>query len=176
MDTQNHLGEFENVSARLLGTLSNLQYGKDTIANYRRILKRIGTYMNQHGYSVYSEDIGSCFLEEQLSKGPLSASYSRSLRSVILRLNDECFETHYIKRHTEGREKPPSRWSAVLADYLLHCKQKGNHDNTIKNKYHFCTRFLNILSDLGLQNLSDINGGDTVHACLHLTDKEPIPK
>ncbi len=89
MDTQNHLGEFENVSARLLGTLSNLQYGKDTIANYRRILKRIGTYMNQHGYSVYSEDIGSRFLEEQLNKGPLSASYSRSLRSVILRLNKE---------------------------------------------------------------------------------------
>ena len=29
MDVQNHLGEFENVSARLLGTLSNLRYGKD---------------------------------------------------------------------------------------------------------------------------------------------------
>ena len=84
MDVQNHLREFENVSARLLGTLSNLQYGKDTITNYRRILRRIGTYMSQHGYSIYSEDIGSRFLEEQLNKRLLSASYSRSLRSVIL--------------------------------------------------------------------------------------------
>lgn len=171
MDTKNHFCDFEIVSARLLGTLSNLQYGKDTIANYRRILKRIGTYMKQHGYSVYSKDIGSRFLEEQLNKGPLSASYSRALRSVILRLNDECFETHYIKRHTEESEKPPSRWSAVLADYLLYCKQKGNHENTIKNKYHFCTRFLNILSEHGLQNLSNINASGTVHACLQLTDK-----
>lgn len=108
MDTQNHSGEFKNVSACLLETLSNLQYGKNTIANYRRILKRIGTYMKQHGYSAYSEDIGSHFLEEQLNKGPLSASYSRALRSVILRLNDEYFEAHYIKQHTEEREKPPS--------------------------------------------------------------------
>lgn len=97
MDVQNHLGEFENVSARLLGTLSNLRYGKDTITNYRRILKRVGTYMSQHGYSIYSEDIGSRFLEEQLNKRLLSASYSRSLRSVIRRLNDECYETQYIR-------------------------------------------------------------------------------
>lgn len=48
---------------------------------------------------------------------------------------------------------------------------KGNHDNTIKNKYHFCARFLNILSDLGLQNLSNINASTTVHACLRLTNK-----
>lgn len=60
MDTQNHLGEFENVSARLLGTLSNLQYGKDTITNYRRILRRVEVHMRQHGYSAYSADIGSC--------------------------------------------------------------------------------------------------------------------
>lgn len=104
MDVQNHLGEFENVSARLLGTLSNLRYGKDTITNYRRILKRVGTYMSQHGYSIYSEDIGSRFLEEQLNKRLLSASYSRSLRSVIRRLNDECYETQYIRRHTGGCE------------------------------------------------------------------------
>lgn len=171
MDVQNHLGEFENVSARLLGTLSNLRYGKDTITNYRRILKRVGTYMSQHGYSIYSEDIGSRFLEEQLNKRLLSASYSRSLRSVIRRLNDECYETQYIRRHTGGCEKPPPQWSAILADYLLLCKQKGNHDNTIKNKYHFCARFLNILSDLGLQNLSNINASTTVHACLRLTNK-----
>ena len=171
MDVQNHLGEFENVSARLLGTLSNLQYGKDTITNYRRILKRVGTYMSQHGYSIYSEDIGSRFLEEQLNKRLLSASYSRFLRSVIRRLNDECYETQHIKRHAGGCEKPPPQWSAILADYLLLCKQKGNHDNTIKNKYHFCTRFLNILSDLGLQNLSNINASATVHACLRLTNK-----
>lgn len=31
MDTKNHFCDFEIVSARLLGTLSNLQYGKDTI-------------------------------------------------------------------------------------------------------------------------------------------------
>ena len=127
--------------------------------------------MSQHGYSIYSEDIGSRFLEEQLNKRLLSASYSRSLRSVIRRLNDECYETQYIRRHTGGCEKPPPQWSTILADYLLLCKQKGNHDNTIKNKYHFCTRFLNILSDLGLQNLSNINASTTVHACLRLTNK-----
>ncbi len=171
MDSQNGFAEFDRVSTRLLEMLSSLHYGKDTITIYRRILKRIKAYMEHCDHAFYSENIGAQFLKDHFSKGNFSYSYTRALQCTVRRLNDVYFEKGYINRHTKRKDVPPSQWSTVLSEYLLRCEQKGNHKNSIKIKYHFCTCFLKALSNLGLQDFSDMESGIIIRACLQLTDK-----
>ena len=171
MDSQNGFDEFDSASTQLLEMLSSLNYGKDTITNYRRILKRIKAYMEFHNHAFYSENIGAQFLKDHFSKGEFSLSYARALRCSVHRLNDVFLKKGFIYQHTEQKDEPPSQWSVILSEYIRHCKQKGNHKNSIKIKHHFCTRFLRNLSNLGLQDFLNMESSIIVQACLQFTDK-----
>jgi hypothetical protein len=100
--------EKENQSVEHLthGLLEELQlkcYGKETLDNYRRILKNLALYMQLNELSTYSSEIGKAFVGDYISTHEISVSFQKTISTVIGRLNDYCDGREYSPQQRRNR-------------------------------------------------------------------------
>lgn len=169
--------EKENQSVEQLthGLLEELQlkcYGKETLNNYRRILKNLALYMQMNEISTYSSEIGKVFVEDYISTHEISVSFQKMISTVIGRLSDYCVGREYLPQRKKSPVKLPENHAVLLEDYLSFCKQDGNRARTIKRKRKYCGDFLIYLISLGCNDIKDINSTRICKACLMFHNKD----
>jgi len=163
---------FEQLSNGMLEELQIKRYGKETLNNYRRILKNLALHMQLNGISTYSSEIGKAFVENYISTHEISVSFQMTISTVIGRLNDYCDGREYSLQRKKSSAKLPESYAVLLEDYLLFCKQDGNREGTIKGKRKFCGDFLIFLMALGCKDIKDINSTQICKACLMFHNKD----
>ena len=162
----------EQLSNGMLEELQIKRYGKETLNNYRRILKNLALHMQLNGISTYSPEIGKAFVENYISTHEISISFQMTISTVIGRLNDYCDGREYSLQRKKSSAKLPENFAVLLEDYLLFCKQDGNREGTIKGKRKFCGDFLIFLMALGCKDIKDINSTQICKACLMFHNKD----
>lgn len=163
------------VEALTYGLLEQLQlkfYGKDTLNNYRRILKNLMVYMQQKKIPAYSPEIGNAFIEDYISTHRIKVSFQKTIRTVIRRLSDYSEGRKYSPQRKKLPAKLPENYAVFLKDYLFFCKQDGNRSRTIKKKRKFCEDFLIFLIALGCNDIRDMNSTQISKACLRFRNKD----
>lgn len=167
----------ENQSVELLieGLLEELQlkcYGKETLNNYQRILKKLALYMQMNEVSTFSSEIGNAFVEEYIYTHEISVSFQKAIRTIVGRLNDYCNGREYSPQRKKPFVKLPENQAVLLEGYLSFCKQEGNRARTIRGKRKFCGDFLIFLMTLGCNDIKDINSPQICKACLMFNNKD----
>ncbi len=162
----------EALTNGLLEQLKSKFYGKDTLNIYRRILKNLTMYMQKNELSAYTPNVGDAFIQDYISAHEIGASFHKSIRTVIGRLNDYNDGKNYFLQRTKTSVKFPESYAILLEDYLSFCEQNGNRVGTIKRKKTFCKVFLFYLMKLGCNNIKDINSEQICKACLMFNNKD----
>ena len=148
---------FAQLSAKLLEELSRKCYRSATMDNYRRVLSRIGNYMDREGLCSYTGEVGEAFIADRLSGSYISKSHTRFIQTVVRRLNDVNAGIEYQLVERKPTPLVPERYSEPLESYLRHCTNLGNKESTISCKRRICSKFLCSLTDLGCLNVHEIS-------------------
>jgi site-specific recombinase XerD len=162
----------EILSHELLEYLGLKHYGKDTLNNYRQILKKLALYMQKYEISTYSSKIGKDFIEDYISTHEISVSFQKAIKTAIGRLNDYCEGKKYSLQHKKSLIKLPNIYAILLEDYLSFCEKIGNRASTIKHKRKFCGDFLMSLISLGCNDIRNIDSTQICKACLMFENKD----
>ena len=162
----------EALTSGLIEQLHLKSYGKDTLNNYRRILKNLALYMHRNEIPAYSSEIGNAFIGEYISTHEINVSFQKTIRTVIGRLSDYSDGRKYSPQRKKLPVKLPENCAVLLRDYLLFCEQDGNRAETIKGKRKFCEDFLIFLMALGCNDIKDINSTQICKACLRFRNKD----
>lgn len=157
------------------GLLEQLElkfYGKDTLSNYRRILKNLELYMQKNEIPAYSAEIGKAFINDYISNHEISVSFQKMINTVIGRLNDYCEGKKYSPQRKKSSVKLPKNYVVLLENYLSLCEVNGNRAETIKAKRKFCGDFLTFLIALGCNAIRNIDSTQICKACLMFDNKD----
>jgi site-specific recombinase XerD len=163
------------VEALTYGLMEQLKlkfYGKDTLNNYRRILKNLSLYMQQHKIQAYSPEIGNDFIRDYISTHRIKILFQKTICTVIRRLSDYSEGMKYLPQQKKMSVKLPENYAVLLEGYLSCCEQDGNREGTIKGKRRFCKEFLIFLIALGCNDIRDINSTQICKACLRFRNKD----
>ena len=161
--------------ALIYGLLEQLElksYRKDTLNNYRRILKKLSLYMQQNEVPAYSSDIGNDFIEDYVSKHNTSVSFQKTINTVIGRLNDYNEGRKYSLQQKKSPVKLPKNYIVLLENYLSFCEENGNRAETVKGKRRFCRDFLIFLMSLDCNSIKNIESTRICKACLMFDNKD----
>ncbi|GAE93142.1 hypothetical protein JCM21714_2185 [Gracilibacillus boraciitolerans JCM 21714] len=167
--------DYQSIEQLTNGLLEELQikcYGKETLNNYRRILKKLILYMQLNEISSYSSEIGRAFIEDYISTHEISVSFQKTISSVTKRLSDYCDGRAYSLQRKKSSVKLPENHAVFLEDYLSFCKQSGNRSKTINCKRKFCGDFLVSLLSLRCNDIRDVNSTQISKACLMFHNKD----
>lgn len=156
----------------LLRQLESKFYGKDTLNNYRRILKNLNIYMQQKAIFAYEVRVGDEFIKNYLGTHKVSSSFQKTINTVIRRLNDYNEGKPYVLQYANTQIRLQKHYQVFLESYLLFCKENGNRASTLKSKKRFCEDFLISLTDLGCNDISKINSAKIANACLRFNNKD----
>ncbi|OLN24792.1 hypothetical protein [Desulfosporosinus metallidurans] len=167
--------KYKSVEALTHGLLEQLQskfYGKDTLNNYRKILKTLALYMQQDKIPAYSPEIGNAFIEDYTSTHEISDSFQSMIRTIIGRLSDYNDGRKYSCQRKKSPVKLPENYAVLLEDYLSFCEHSGNRAGTIKGKRKSCEDFLIFLITLECNDIEDISSTQICKACLMFHNKD----
>ncbi|MEK4128646.1 hypothetical protein NYE67_03140 [Solibacillus sp. FSL W8-0474] len=156
----------------LLRQLESKFYGKDTLNNYRRILKNLNIYMQQKAIFVYEVRVGDEFIKNYLGTHKVSSYFQKTINTVIRRLNDYNEGKPYVLQYANTQIRLQKHYQVLLESYLVFCQENGNRASTLKSKKRFCEDFLISLTDLGCNDISKINSAKIANACLRFNNKD----
>ncbi|MEC1759839.1 tyrosine-type recombinase/integrase [Schinkia azotoformans] len=163
------------IEALTYGLLEQLElkfYGKDTLSNYRRILKNLALYMQKNEIPAYSAEIGKAFIKDYIINHEISVHFQKTINTVIGRLNDYCEGKKYSPQRKKSSVKLPENYVVLLENYLSFCEKNRNRPGTIKEKRKFCGDFLVFLMSLGCKSIRNIDSTQICKACLLFDNKD----
>ena len=165
--------EFRDCAEKFLQYLENMSYQTDTLDNYRRILVRIDHFMTVRNIVNYTVDTGQAFCEEQVSLQTASRKSSNAIRTAVMRFNDFLLGKPYVMQHSSHCEPALSgEFDQCLSAYLLHCRQSGNKETTIRRKRGFLVPFLHQCQKFGFEEIRSVNASIIVRVCMLVENKE----
>ena len=171
-EDRNPSRNFAQISAKLLKELSHRCYRPTTMDNYRRVLSRIGKFMEREGLCSYTAEVGSTFASDRVSNSSISTSHTNFIRTVIRRLNDVNAGVDYRLIESKPAPTVPTHYSELLESYLRHCSNIGNTGHTITQKRSICSKFLRFLNDLGCSDSQEISTDFICRAIVRHTNKD----
>lgn len=160
---------FQELTARLEKELCRLHYTETSVTQYRRMWRRIATFLKQEGLDYFTEDAGLRFLDQQFDfferekTGKLTQSLINVFR-IIRMLGD--FQQHgsILRRYYKQKELLQiTEFKALLQRYQHHCRQKEYSRATQNHYRNISERFLSFLESQGIRRATDI-------AATHLSD------
>lgn len=165
--------EFRDLTRLFLQYLEDMSYQATTLDNYRRVLVRIDHFMLERRITNYTVDTGQAFWEEQVSSQKASSKSSNAIRTIVTRFNDFLLgNPHVIQHSTHCDFVLSDEFDQCLSAYLLHCRQSGNKEPTIRKKYGFLVSFLNQCQKFGCEEIRAINASVVVRACMLVENKD----
>lgn len=158
---------FEAVIAELKG----MEYMDSTLAGYRWLYARLGSFMEDHSIKEYSPAVGKAFIAEYY---PCNTGRRKKVLLIIKRLDDYLNNTPYRCHHAMKTPDVPPVFAGLLDDYQEYCISIGNRIKTVNKKKYFCLIFLNFLSDIGCNDISKITAEIVAKSCLIYANKDGL--
>ena len=161
--------DFWTLSEAVIAELKSLGYMDSSLINYRRLYARLGSFMEDHSINEYSPNVGNAFITKHY---PCDNNRHRTVLLMIRRLDDHLNGIPYrCHRAMKAPDVPPA-FTGVINDYLEYCTEICNKPGTINEKKRFCLIFLQFLSDIECNDISEITAGIVAKSCLIYTNKD----
>lgn len=171
--------EGQNVSFNGLLTsfLEYLQFERHykqlTLGEYKRKLTKISSFMKRSEIAFYSPEVGLKYYEHYVTKNPLQITTKKALLTMVNRLNNFYLGSEYkICNITKFIDPLPQDFEQALDKFKANCSEKGNKDNTVKDKDRFLRSFLKNCIIQGCDSLFVLQPNQVMKACLKVTDKD----
>lgn len=167
----NNSNNFKDLSAHLCELMKTASYSKSTTRDMMFILNAFTAYMDSHGLTGYTPEIGNRLID--YCKNELHVCDSRVSRAKgIVRKLNRLYEglDHDDALWGVGLSQTtlPSSFVPVLDEYLEHCVKCGNGQSTVTYKRWICGKFLQSIFDNGCKSLHSVNGSAVQKAFLAL--------
>ena len=160
---------FRTLYEAVIGELESLGYMDSTLINYRRFYARLYSFMENYSINEYSPAVGEAFVSEYY---PCDTHRRRIVLLMIRRLDDHLNGIPYSCHRTMKTPNIPPAFEGVINDYLEYCTEIGNKPGTINEKKRFCLIFLQFLSDIGCDNISELTVEIVAKSCLIYINKD----
>lgn len=169
--------EIKNLSFRdlldeFLNYLEDKSYTKLTLVNYRRTLRKIESFMIEHGIGAYTPEIGMQYYETYLIENELGASRQKAMFTAIRRLNDFYSGMEYRIQQKHKINLLPGNYEHALDMFASECAEAGNKDITIGSKKRFARSFLRECITCGCPDIQFLNASYVTKACLTIKNKD----
>ena len=161
--------DFLTLSEEVISELKGLGYMDSSLTNYRRLYRRIGSFMEEHAVKEYSPDWGKAFIDEYY---PCDNDRRRMVSLMIRRIDDYLNDIPYRCHRAMKKPNVPPTFAGLLDDYQEYCKGIGNKPETVRIKKDFCLIFLQFLSDIGCNNIFEITAEIVAKSCLNYANKD----
>lgn len=140
---------FNELCEAVLNQLGDRGYMDSTLTAYKRFYNRLRAFINKRGTDVYTEQVGSEFLNTLHISDITLTSYKCAIRRLDDFINDRPYRCHY----GSPPESVPEIYEGILNVYLEQCRNANNKPYTISTKKKACTRFLNYINQAGCSSL-----------------------
>lgn len=121
----------------------------------KRYARHLSNFMADNALQLYDKDVGADFLANYCSR--FSPATRTSLKLFISRMNAALYRENFI---THVKMTPPPVLPPSLEDLLIrykkHCITKGLRRSSIQHYESRCRIFLSCLSDVGVNDTSNI--------------------
>lgn len=149
------------------------EYAKTAIERSITFAKRLSQFMEEKGFSIYTESVGSKFENEMIER--YAASTFLAIQLFIARLNAIQQDKDFvICRKTTAPIELPSGLETLCGAYVEHCQRKGLSKRTLDDYDKMCRLFLRGLLSKGVSKAEDIDASAVSSALLYLASAEYI--
>lgn len=160
---------FWTLSEAVIVKLKNLEYMDSSLTNYRRLYARLGSFMEDHSIKEYSPAVGIAFIDEYY---PCDTDRRRMVLLMIRRIDDHLNGIPYRCHRTMKSPDVPPVFAGLLDHYQEYCISIGNKLGTIDTKKRFCLIFLQFISNIGCNDISEITAEIVAKICRIYTNKD----
>ncbi|MEX2461110.1 MAG: tyrosine-type recombinase/integrase [Paenibacillaceae bacterium] len=145
---------------QMMRGLTALGYRCSTISAYQCALRKVATFMKDHGVTEYSHAVGQLFLEEQLTKTGLSERWYKYIKTAIRRLDGYIQDKPFETTHTKRLAVCPDIFVPVIDSYMAYMKEKGCSPSTIEA---ICIYAGQLLGSLEKQSVTNFKSMSFIH-------------
>ena len=161
--------DFRTLSEAVIAELKGMEYTDTTLASYSWVYARLGSFMVNHSIKEYSPTVGEAFIAECY---PCNTRRRRTILMMIQRLDDHLNNAPYKYRPTVKTPYVPLAFARLLDDYQEYCISIGNSFKTVDKKKKFCLMFLNFLTNIDCNDISNITAEIVAKNCMTYSNKE----
>lgn len=130
-------------------------YAQSAIEQSVTFAKRLSRFMNERGFSNYTESIGSEFKKEM--RKVYATGKFQMIQLFLSRLDDIHQNRSFLDfRKTLASIELPSELEMLCSAYMEHCRRKGNRKSTLEGNYKVCCIFLRGLCEKRVLGVSKI--------------------
>ncbi len=162
---------FGDLLDELIHYLEAKSYTQLTLVNYRRTIRKIESFMIEHGIDAYTPEIGMQYYEIYLVKNELGTSRQKAILTAIRRLNDFYSGMEYRIQQENKINLLPSNYEHALDMFATECAEAGNKAITIESKKRFARSFLRECITFGCPDIQSLNPSYVTRACLTIENK-----
>jgi len=154
---------FQALTTQLEQELYRLHYTEASVIQYRRMWRRIATFLEQEGIDHFTEEAGIRFLEKQFDfferekTGKLTQHIINVFR-IVRMLGD--FQQHgsILRRYYKHKTLlQTSEFKALLQRYRHHCREKAYSSVTQNHYGNITERFLSFMESQSIGQATDIS-------------------
>ena len=109
---ENETLSFETLSENVIVQLKQLNYKETSLDNYRRVYKRLQSFLTENNYTSYTPDLGKKFLEHLEINGKTLTSCA----CIIRRLDDFLTKKPYKSHHDEPHVDLTETFNGILLE------------------------------------------------------------
>jgi hypothetical protein len=152
---------FQELTDRLEKELYRLHYTEASVMQYRRMWRRIATFLEHEALEYFTEEAGMRFLDEQFNffalekAGELTQSIINVFR-IVRMLGD--FQQHgcILRRYYKHKELLQlNEFKKVLHGYQNHCQDKEYTKVTQNHYRNIAEKFLSFLESQGTSKTTE---------------------
>lgn len=130
-------------------------FAPSAIDTTKRYAWHLSNFMADNTLQIYDKDVGTDFLTDYCSR--FSPTTRTNLKLFIARMNATLYRENFVT-HVKMSLPPvlPPSLEDLLLHYKKHCITKGLHLSSIQHYESRCRIFLSCLSDIGVNDTSNI--------------------
>ena len=154
----------QELTIKLIHCQKERGYAQSALEQSITFAKRLSRFMNERGFSNYTESIGSEFKKEM--RKVYATGKFQMIQLFISRLDAIHQNRGFLDfRKTLAPIELPSELEMLCSAYMERCCRKGNRKSTLEGNYKVCRIFLRGLCEKRVFNIKDIDA-NTISAAL----------
>ncbi|MGN1405554.1 MAG: tyrosine-type recombinase/integrase [Erysipelotrichaceae bacterium] len=139
--------------------LRKRNYQESTLGVIKRRINNLFEFLEKNSYSLTRDGVDKYL--EYIFNSELVELTKNTIFYITRRFSEYFFDGTYTPNHPYNTfVQPPlnNYYQGVLNEYMADCKENGNKDWTITNKYRRISRFLFECQSRNIENLNDLDG------------------
>lgn len=162
MENKQSIESFDVIAADLISYLVQVGYSELSINRYRSCIKRIKTFMQQEGRTIFNAETCSHFVEHLIGNGSYQ-DLSRWNKDEIRCANAvlEYRLTGSISFRTVRKDRTlHGKLGKTISDYLSYRVARGVAKDTIEDNRLYLQRFQDYLESHGIADIKEVSQSD----------------